>query len=775
MAGTPPPPPPAPKGKIPAIRSASVTTAAASAAELSTGESAAKAAAPKSIPAGPDLTSALQKSSYFKLREAQQAAIDAANAAELAKAEALGLRMRQAKLDARHKNSSEGMQEEFQRRKAAQADLPPPQRSIVEEKLARKIIKATSQDGTPVTSEALKAELAAKMLARASSNPHPFATQFQSATSKSDKFDFFRDNRCTTMEDIQAKVGSVTIKAIAETEKKDRYYVNLKKDGENKWRRILVSDAPLSEIEAKTARFTSFDIKTKQELEERIRQYNQELARYREQERERLSLAPEWLEYLRDNPNALDGSPASDPILEGIKQRRAAEAAATAAGSPSASRSRVASAAASGTGAEDNPAVAEFGHFSDDLFSSAPIPASSSSPSAAAASGTSAEDNPAVAEFGHFDDDLFSSEVLVPAAPTVLASTPIVVVTTSAAVAPAPAPAPVVKSTSKETFLDEAQINRKAMVRDASLLITHRIINQSYARLGSKRAAKYSLGIATGEVATPINQNFWLEMFSSHAKQGKTSTYLGDKTKAYGGLIGADNTTDDLTLGLAFGFADTEIKANSTLLTSKLKTKSYELVSYGEYDFGNDYFMEGSLTIGWHRYNTYQDRPRLVVKRFKSTGTSYTADIGFGRTFLLNNGLDITPKGAIRYTYLHLDKPRDDATISQGKTSHHNIVKIGGILGYTLPSNENGYEFRPEVYANILYNLSNKDEQYIIYKSTAGTYRAKSNFPRESYNFGGSITLLAKEGLAVTLKGDVLLNTKKYREYTGSVRVKYQF
>jgi hypothetical protein len=321
--------------------------------------------------------------------------------------------------------------------------------------------------------------------------------------------------------------------------------------------------------------------------------------------------------------------------------------------------------------------------------------------------------------------------------------------------------------------------------QNATLAVVNNLTNTVFARTGAIRAARNDIGIATGDGAG-VNQAIWMEFFGGSGKQGKVLNYDGSKSKVVGGTIGGDTNTEYGTIGLAFTYADSQVKGKSTQ-REKLDAKSYSLTGYGEYDMGDGFFLDALAGVSFQNYKTKRTvtAPIAQTLKSKSHGTAFTGELGLGRLIKFENGSDITPSVAVRYTHLKLGRGKDrgGATAMQVSYKNNNTTVgtfIGGVsLGHTI---DNGsLKLRPEIHANLLHDFAAGKQRRISNISGAGAVgtgivsNPTFNRPKTSYNVGGSLTLFSENNVSVALKGDMNFNNKKYKDYTGSLKVRYEF
>jgi outer membrane autotransporter protein len=145
----------------------------------------------------------------------------------------------------------------------------------------------------------------------------------------------------------------------------------------------------------------------------------------------------------------------------------------------------------------------------------------------------------------------------------------------------------------------------------------------------------------------------------SFGTRDPTDREVGFNFHTGGVTAGADyRFTDNLILGLAFNYLQTDAKMNSSL--GDLATRGYGGLLYGTYYLGA-FYVDASGGFTWNNYDTNRNivyagmiPPITVVDRTaagSADGQQYTANVGVGYDLALA-GFTITPFGRMEYKNL---------------------------------------------------------------------------------------------------------------------------
>lgn len=148
----------------------------------------------------------------------------------------------------------------------------------------------------------------------------------------------------------------------------------------------------------------------------------------------------------------------------------------------------------------------------------------------------------------------------------------------------------------------------------------------------------------------------WGQAFGSGLQQDERQSVDGYDAKIYGAIAGMDNTVSSgLRLGLAAGYANTQIDGDGATSANSTDINSYLGLLYASYK-GTNWYASGRTGFTWHDYDT----KRVLTVPFNDTasashdGQQYTAALEVGAPLRMS-GSTITPVASLTYNRLNQD------------------------------------------------------------------------------------------------------------------------
>lgn len=145
-------------------------------------------------------------------------------------------------------------------------------------------------------------------------------------------------------------------------------------------------------------------------------------------------------------------------------------------------------------------------------------------------------------------------------------------------------------------------------LRDAGLI--------AYAPASLKSMQANHRGVASGIVATKeIKHGAWVKAIGNNARQDQRNGFDGYKSNSAGITIGANTRLDnDMIVGGAFTYIDTDVNARDTATGSGSEIKSYQGTGYMSRDYGT-WHLDALLA-----YTKQQNKTQRVVGLSNMTG-----------------------------------------------------------------------------------------------------------------------------------------------------------
>lgn len=185
-------------------------------------------------------------------------------------------------------------------------------------------------------------------------------------------------------------------------------------------------------------------------------------------------------------------------------------------------------------------------------------------------------------------------------------------------------------------------------LRDADLI--------AYAPASLQSMQANHRGVASGIVATKeIKHGAWVKAIGNHARQDQRNGFDGYKSNSAGITIGADTRLDnDMIVGGAFTYIDTDVNARDTATGSGSEIKSYQGTGYLSRDYGT-WHLDALLA-----YTKQQSKTQRVVGPFNMTGKFdgdlFSTRVTAGKRMeVANSKMVVTPFVSLQYDHLKQD------------------------------------------------------------------------------------------------------------------------
>jgi outer membrane autotransporter protein len=185
-------------------------------------------------------------------------------------------------------------------------------------------------------------------------------------------------------------------------------------------------------------------------------------------------------------------------------------------------------------------------------------------------------------------------------------------------------------------------------LRDADLI--------AYAPASLQSMQANHRGVASGIVATKeIKHGAWVKAIGNNTRQDQRNGFDGYKSSSAGVTIGADTRLDnDMIVGGAFTYIDTDVNARDTATGSGSEIKSYQGTGYLSRDYGT-WHLDALLA-----YTKQQNKTQRVVGPFNMTGKFdgdlFSTRVTAGkRIAVANSKMVVTPFVSLQYDHLKQD------------------------------------------------------------------------------------------------------------------------
>lgn len=226
-------------------------------------------------------------------------------------------------------------------------------------------------------------------------------------------------------------------------------------------------------------------------------------------------------------------------------------------------------------------------------------------------------------------------------------------------------------------------------------------------------------GIATGDQMDGLN--IWAQVFGNDIDQDNRGGYTGYDANSYGLVIGADKEVEnDITVGLAFTFANSDVDSKATFDTST-DIKSYQLSAYLSKQLKENYFFESIFS--------YARNNNESTRNIAGGSTAYAdfdsdivqAQFSVGKSMNMGE-YTIIPKAKLSYIHVNTDKYTETGAGALNLTvDTDNLDKFEAYAGTTITRSsqlDSGALFTPEFRIGLTHGFG--DETVDISSSLQG-------------------------------------------------------
>lgn len=304
-------------------------------------------------------------------------------------------------------------------------------------------------------------------------------------------------------------------------------------------------------------------------------------------------------------------------------------------------------------------------------------------------------------------------------------------------------------------------------------------------RVASLRGADSQTGMAAGDMVGR-GIELWALPYLSTFTQDLKDGVSGYKADSRGITIGADTVVaDNLRVGLAVGYANTDLDGKNASLGDTSEIDSYQVTLYASYNPA-PWFVDVQLGYGFNQND--QTRKFSVVQAssgFSSIenltadydSSSYRARISGGLTKTFN-GVDLTPNLFMQYTYSETDSYKESGSNGVNMSASDTTSVLGGIgLKIAYPVAVEGGRLIPEL--RVGYTREFNDDAPTTLFSMVNLPELSSTIrgakPSQNiYNVGLGLTFLSNDKLSISGNYDYQ-GTDSSDGHVGYLRVKYKF
>lgn len=240
----------------------------------------------------------------------------------------------------------------------------------------------------------------------------------------------------------------------------------------------------------------------------------------------------------------------------------------------------------------------------------------------------------------------------------------------------------------------------------------------------------------------------WVQTLYSDATQGQRDGIAGYNAYSRGIAVGADGKLNDqLTLGLAYSFINTDVNAKGG---NKTEVDSHAFTLYGGFEQGN-YFVDASMTYG---INDNEGKREIAGTKAKADYDSnlFGLNVVGGYTYRISPQLLVEPRLAARYSRVDIDGYREKGSSAALKIEdqRYEAIELGAgvrVAGsYNLGAGTLEPQFKLMAYHDFAADEASSTSTFLLGSTPFVTHGA--NAVRDSYEAGvgadyklGAVTL----------------------------------
>ncbi|MDF7825075.1 autotransporter domain-containing protein [Pontiellaceae bacterium B12227] len=217
----------------------------------------------------------------------------------------------------------------------------------------------------------------------------------------------------------------------------------------------------------------------------------------------------------------------------------------------------------------------------------------------------------------------------------------------------------------------------------------------------------------------------WVRAYGGTGSKDKTGSFAEYDTTSWGSVIGIDKSFGNLLIGLAGGYARTDLDAGTAY---NADVDTYHGSVYSTFG-GEDLFVDVALTYGW---SSTDENNGMSDASFDSS--LYSAYIGAGYALDLGEKIALTPEASLLASYYDQEAyKRDMGSLGTGEIRDYDTTSFLGSIGVNLATQHQldwlnrGIAYIPEVRAHYIHEF-NADPDKFTYDlgGAAGTFAVRT-------------------------------------------------
>ncbi len=314
----------------------------------------------------------------------------------------------------------------------------------------------------------------------------------------------------------------------------------------------------------------------------------------------------------------------------------------------------------------------------------------------------------------------------------------------------------------------------------AAVVVNNSSMNITQTRLAALRDG--STGMAAGNVSEGLN--VWGQVFGQTGEQDRRDNIDGYDVDTWGIAAGIDtkNIANDVTLGVAFSYADSEVDSKNANAT-KTDVDTYQLTVYGDYELDERTWLTGQVAYAHGENDTIRHNVGGVAGLnasgdFDADTWSLRAELG--RDYNMDSGMVLTPSMLANYMHYSPDSYTEAGAGGAGLVVDQDdlsLFELGvGVDASWLFQQADGSYLEPEVRVGYRYDFVG-DEYATTSRFIGATtsFKTKGYDPAQSsFDIGAALTYYSTDNWELTANYDFEIK-EDYDAHAGYLRAAYKF
>lgn len=303
---------------------------------------------------------------------------------------------------------------------------------------------------------------------------------------------------------------------------------------------------------------------------------------------------------------------------------------------------------------------------------------------------------------------------------------------------------------------------------------------QKWLGSGQGGAAGGDSSILGDKLGVFVNGNF---SFGDH---DRTSREAGFDFDIFGVTVGTDyRLTDQLFLGMAFGYAATDSDFDRSGGGSEVDTYSISL--YSSYNHPGNFYLDGLLRFGWSDYEldrTFSIAGARQKAEADYDGIDYAVSISGGYDFVFGR-FSIQPIARFEYVAVDIDEYREKARSAGAATSllavnQQNLqslrTSLGGQATYVISTSQGIFVPTLRIEWQHEYKNNSRTIRSSLISTPTFQFSSQSDKPDRNFlNLGAGVTAVFAQGVSGFLNYEALLGNQYLSQHTVNLGMRIEF